>query len=141
MTAAGRRDIFILYMEANIAGMSVMGLIYVTVGLSNPPATDAAEEVNAMVATGSLLSIFPTNMLERLGIRRIGQRRLHGFGGVTTRPSGTVNLTYGGEIAGVTVIFGKDHDPAIMGLIALQSLGFNVDPVAGELTPVETLMY
>ena len=131
---------YIYIWKANIAGMSVMGLIYVTVGLSNPSETAAAEEVNAMVATESMLSIFPTNMLERLGIRQIGQRRLHGFGGPTTRPTGTVNLTYDGEIAGVTVIFGKDNDPAIMGLTALESLGFNVDPVAGELTRVETLM-
>lgn len=115
-----------------------MGLIYVTVGLSNPSETTAAEEVNAIVATESMLSIFPTNMLERLGIRQIGQRRLHGFSGPTTRPTGTVNITYDGEIAGVTVIFGKDNDPAIMGLTALESLGFNVDPDAGELTRVDT---
>lgn len=114
-----------------------MGLIYVNVGLSNPSEMGDAEEVKVMVDTGSMLSIFPTSLLERLGVPRIGQRRLYGFSGPTTRATGTANMTYGGEIAGVTVIFAEDNDPAIMGLAALGSLGFKVDPAAGELTRVD----
>ena len=117
-----------------------MGLVYVNVGLSNPPATDAAEEVNVKVDTGATLSVFPTDLLERLGIQRIGQRRLRGFGGVITRSTGNVNMSYGGETVGVTVVFGEGNDPAIMGVTALESLGFNVNPVAGELTRVDTLI-
>ena len=117
-----------------------MGFVYVNVGLSNPSETDAAAEVNVKVDTGSTLSVFPAGVLERLGVPRKAERRLRGFGGVITRSTGTVDMTYGGETAGVTVIFGEDNDPAIMGVTALESLGFNVNPVAGELTRVDTLM-
>ena len=40
----------------------------------------------------------------------------------------------------VTTIFGEEDDPAIMGVTALESLGFDVDPVAGRLKSVEMLM-
>ena len=79
-------------------------------------------------------------MLDNLGIRRTGQRRLRGFGGVITRDTGTVNIIYDGEVAGVTAAFGEAGDPTVMGVTALESLGLNVNPVAGELTRIEMLI-
>ena len=117
-----------------------MGFVHVNVGLSNPSAPGSAEEVNVLVDAGATLSVFPASLLDRLGIQRTGQRRLRGFGGVITRATGTVILTYGGEVAGVTVVFGEDGDPTVMGVTALESLGFNVNPVAGELDRVEMLI-
>ena len=117
-----------------------MGFVHVNVGLSNPAEPGTAEEVNVLVDTGATLSVFPSSLLDRLGIRRTGQRRLRGFGGVITRDTGTVILTYGGEVAGVTVVFGEDSDPTVMGVTALESLGFNVNPVAGQLDRVEMLI-
>ena len=117
-----------------------MGFVHVNVGLSNPSEPGRAEEVNVLVDTGATLSVFPSSLLDRLGIRRTGQRRLRGFGGVITRSTGAVILTYGGEVAGVTVVFGEDSDPTIMGVTALESLGFNVNPVAGGLDRVEMLI-
>ena len=117
-----------------------MGFIHVNVGLSNPSEPDMAEEVNVLVDTGATLSFFPAGLLDRLGIRRTGQRRLRGFGGIITRATGTAILTYDGEVAGVTVVFGEDRDPTIMGVTALESLGFNVNPVAGGLDRVEMLI-
>ena len=38
------------------------------------------------------------------------------------------------------MIFGEEDDPAIMGVTALESMGFDVDPVAGRLKSVEMLM-
>ena len=117
-----------------------MGFVHVNVGLSNPSEPDRAEEVNVLVDTGATLSVFPAGLLDRLGIRRTGQRRPRGFGGVITRDTGAVILTYGGEVAGVTVVFGEDSDPTVMGVTALESLGFNVNPVAGGLDRVEMLI-
>ena len=117
-----------------------MGFVHVNLGLSNPSHPDQVEAVNAMVDTGATLSVFPSALLERLGIPRLSQRRLRGSGGIITRDIGTVDMTYAGESAGVTVIFGNDNDPTVMGLTALGSLGFNVNPVAGELTRVDTLI-
>lgn len=117
-----------------------MGFVHVNIGLSNPSEPGSAEEINVLVDTGATLSVFPASLLDRLGIQRTGQRRLRGFGGVITRATGTVNLAYGGEVAGVTAVFGEDGDPTVMGVTALESLGFNVNPVAGELDRVEMLI-
>ena len=62
-----------------------MGFVHVNVRLSNPSEPDRAEEVNVLVDTGATLSVFPSGLLDRLGIRRTGQRRLRGFGGGITR--------------------------------------------------------
>ena len=117
-----------------------MGFVHVNVGLSSPSELGHSEEVRVLVDTGATLSVFPHALLENLGIPRTGQRRLRGFGGVITRDTGAVNMTLNGEIAGVTTVFGEDGDPMVLGVTALQSLGFSVDPVKGELTHVEMLI-
>ena len=117
-----------------------MGFIYVDVGVSNPSTPDVSESVRALVDTGATLSVLPASLLDGLGIPRIRKQRLRGFGGVVTRDVGTVTMHYGGSSGGVTAIFGDEDDPAIMGVTALESLGFDVDPVNGKLKRVEMLM-
>ena len=117
-----------------------VGLIHVNVTLSHPTNPDAAEEVRVLVDTGATLSVIPAELLERLGIERYNQRRLRGFGGVIVRDVGTVNLRYGDTMAGVTVVFGEETDPAVMGVTALEVLGFQIDPVGGALQPAEMLV-
>ena len=117
-----------------------MGFVHVNVGLSNPSEPGRSEEVRVLVDTGATLSVFPYVLLENLGVKRTGQRRLRGFGGVITRATGTVMMTLDGEVAGVTTVFGEDSDPTVLGVTALESLGFSVDPVKGELTRVEMLI-
>lgn len=117
-----------------------MGFIHVNVDISNPSDPDSAEEVRVLVDTGATLSVFPASLLEGMGIKRIGQSRFRGFGGVITRDVGTINLRYGDAVAGVTVVFGEENDPAIMGVTALETLGFHVNPVDGELHRVEMLI-
>ena len=117
-----------------------MGFVYVDVGVSNPSTPDVSEKVRVLVDTGATLSILPASLLERLGIRRIGKKKFRGLGGVVTREIGMVSMRYDGAVAGVTTISGEEDDPAIMGVTALESLGFDVDPVAGKLKSVEMLM-
>ena len=117
-----------------------MGFIYVDIGVSNPSTPEVSESVRALVDTGATLSILPTSLLENLGIRRIGKKKFRGLGGVVTREVGTVTMHYNGVSGAAGVIFGEEDDPAIMGVTALESMGFDVDPVAGRLKSVEMLM-
>ncbi len=121
-----------------------MGLIHVNVELSNLARDNglegSSESVRVMVDTGATLSVFPTSMLERLGIRRIGQRRFQGFGGGLVRDVGSVCLTYEGETVATTVVFGQEDDVSVLGVTALEMLGFQVDPVKGELHRVDLLI-
>ncbi len=117
-----------------------MGFIHVDVDVLNPTDSDVSERVRVMVDTGATLSILPSSVLERLGIQRISRRRFQGFGGVVTREVGAANMRYAGEVAGVTVVFGAEDDPPILGVTALEVLGFEVDPVKGRLNRVDMLI-
>ena len=108
--------------------------------MSNPSTPEASEKVRVLVDTGATLSVLPTSLLERLGIHRIGSKRFRGFGGEVTRDIGNVTMHYDGELGAAGAIFGDEDDPPIMGVTALESLGFEADPVAGKLNRVEMLL-
>ena len=117
-----------------------MGIVHVNVGLAKPFDQEPTETVRVMVDTGATISVFPAWLLDRLGIQRIGQQRFRGFGGAVIRSVGGVAMTYGDVTGVVPVAFGDDDDPAIMGVTALESLGYQVDPVRGELHRVDALL-
>ena len=117
-----------------------MGFLHIDVEVSNPASPAVSESVRVLVDSGATLSVLPAEMLERLGIRRVGRRRLQGFGGVVTRDVGTVDLRYDGIQSGVTAIFGDAGDPPIMGVTALETMGFELDPVRGRLNRVDMLI-
>ena len=117
-----------------------MGIVHVNVDIANPARPDVSESVRVLVDTGATLSILPEDMLDRLGIRRIQKRRFRGFGGTVTRDIGIVAMSYDSAESGVTVAFGAEDDPAIMGVTALETLGFEVDPVEGKLYQVDMLV-
>ena len=45
-----------------------------------------------------------------------------------------------GVVVWVTVVFGDENEPAIMGVTALETLGYDVDPTTGELKRTEMLL-
>ena len=117
-----------------------MGLIHINVTLSHPTNHDVAEEIRVLVDTGATLSVIPTDLLERLGIERISQRRLRGSGGVIVRDVGSARMCYGDVAAGVTVVFGEETAPVVLGKTSLAVLGFEIAPAGDALQPAEMLV-
>ena len=117
-----------------------MGFIHVDVEVSNPANPDVSESVRVLVDTGATLSVLPSSILDGLGIQREDTRRFLGFGGNVTRDTGIVRISYGGAAAGVSAVFGAEDDPPILGVTALEVLGYEVDPVNGKLNRVDMLM-
>ena len=117
-----------------------MGLIHVDVDVSNPANPNVSESVRVLVDTGATLSVLPSSMLDRLGIIREERRQFLGFGGTVTRDTGIVRMRYGVTSAGVFTVFGADDDPSIMGVTALEVLGYEVDPVNRRLNRVDMLL-
>ena len=116
-----------------------MGFIFATVEVSNPAEPETRLPIPALVDTGATISVLPTAFLERLNIRRIQRRRVFGFAGDAERDIGTANMRYLDAEAGVTVAFGEPNDPPIMGVTALEVLGFSADPVRGRLDRVNMI--
>ena len=117
-----------------------MGFVYVDLDIACESAPDVTETFNALVDTGATLSVFPASTLDKLGVERLGRRWFRGFGGELSRDTGVVRMRYDNSVADVTVIFGAEDDPPIMGVTALESLGYQVDPVARRLNRVDMLM-
>jgi len=51
-----------------------------------------------------------------------------------------MGFTYEGRRAVVPVVFGKLRDAQVLGVTALEALGYQLDPVTKRLKPVEFLM-
>ncbi len=115
-----------------------MGFIHVDV--SNPADPDVSESVRVLIDTGATLSVLPSSILDRMGVQRLGRRRFLGFGGVVARDTGIIQMRYEDAVAGVTAVFGAEDDPPIMGVTALEMLGYEVDPVNRKLNQVDMLM-
>lgn len=118
-----------------------MGFTYVTVRLYNPANMEKGEEARLLVDSGAIYSCLPASLLERLGLRPIRRRKLRAFGGaVMERDMGYVVIEYEENMTPIPVIFGGPEDTPILGVTALESLGYELDPITKQLKPVELLM-
>lgn len=116
-----------------------MRSIYVDVEVSNPAEPDVSESVRVMADTGTMLSVLPEDMLDRLGVQRTGRRRIRSSGRVLILDTGIVTIRYCGDFAGTTAAFGAEDVPPIIGSVAVTSLGYEVDAANGSLNRVDAL--
>lgn len=117
-----------------------MGFTYVKVTIINPVSASESD-VKLLVDTGAVLTAVPKEILESLGVKPIGKRKLRVFGGqVIERDVGAALIKYSEAQAGVTVVFAEGEDTPVLGATALEALGFQVDPITKQLKPVELLM-
>ena len=91
--------------------------------------------VEALVDTGSTYSVMPSSLLDTMGIEKEGEEEiLDAFNQVHRLPVGVVRIAHSDKVRPCLVLFGPE-DQYLLGAIALESLGYMVDPIAGELIP------
>jgi len=118
-----------------------MGFTNVKVRISNPTDLTKLRDIELLVDSGALFTAIPCTLLEELALEPIARRRLKVFGGaIVERDTGVIVIEYGAARAGVPVVFGEREDLPILGVTALESLGYQLDPVTKKLKPVELLM-
>jgi clan AA aspartic protease len=99
------------------------------------------EDIEVLVDSGAIYTSIPRNILEKLGLKPIAKQKLRLFSAeVVERDIGGVVVEYEGRRAIVPVIFGDSGDIPVLGVTALESLGYQLDPVTKKLKPVELLM-
>jgi len=118
-----------------------MGFTYVKVKLVNPASPSMFEVVELIVDTGAVYTIVPELVLERLQIQR-RERRV--FLTVNKqkikRDVGIAVVEYTDRVAGTNVVFGEKNDTPVLGVIAQEELGLEVDPVTKQLKPSALLL-
>lgn len=118
-----------------------MGFTRITVTICNANDLARCQDIEVLVDTGATASFIPAQTLRQIGVVPAGRRRFKSFDGrVVERQVGAVVFSYKGDIAGAPVIFGQGTDTPLLGVTALEALGYEVDPVSHELKPIELLM-
>lgn len=118
-----------------------MGLTEISVEIANPRDRVEWVKLKAIADTGAIFSLLPRNTLEGLGITTYREETFHlADGREITRQLGDVFLRINGKVATVPTIFGEPEDAVLLGVTALEILGFTVDPNTQKLTPTKMLL-
>jgi clan AA aspartic protease len=119
-----------------------MGLVRAVMQVANPAQPARREELELLVDTGATYSLIPAAFLARLGITPAETLEFETADGRTIRRSvGEALFFWDGRSRTCPVIFGEDTDSALLGVIALEALVLEVDPVNQQLRRARLLLY
>ena len=112
-----------------------MGAIFITIEVGDV-GREQFEPVEVMVDTGATYSQVPASLLHRLGIQAEweAQARL-ADGTITTDPEGEATFRLEGKTFFTPVTFGREGEPNLLGVVALETAMLAVDPVEQRLIP------
>ena len=112
-----------------------MGTFRVTIEIENPARPGERRTINSvLIDTGSILSWFPSELLESLGIERCARRRFRKADGtILERWAGPAFVHVEGKRATDDVVFGEPGDLVLLGARTLEGLNFRIDPATRQL--------
>ena len=114
-------------------GERKMGLTHVAVRILN---SDSTETFNAdfLVDTGAMDSMAPGSELKKIGIHPVGKRTYElASGELFDYEYGLAEMRFMDEVVATHIVFGPDDIQPLLGVIALESAGFIVDPSSQRL--------
>ena len=114
---------------------------YVEVAIRNPADSQRSWTGSFLVDTGAFDSLVPREHLEAIGLRPKGRREYTLANG--TRISleiTTADLEFEGEVVGGTIVYGERGAEPLLGVTALESGGFEVDPRNQELKRLPAIL-
>ena len=118
-----------------------MGLTNLVVRVSNPTDLKRSVELEMLVDSGAVFAIVPAPVLRRIGIRPQRRERFRlADGTAIVRRTAVAAFEYEDHVGGATVIFGEPGDACLLGALALESMGFMLDPVRRALRPLPMML-
>jgi clan AA aspartic protease len=118
-----------------------MGLTVIEIEVGNPSKPDVTEKLEFLIDSGAIYSVVPTPILERLGIKPLGQQEFRLMdGSKIVRKKGGALFKYGDRIGVADVIFGEEGDHILLGAFTLEALGLSLDPLRRELKPMPMML-
>lgn len=122
-------------------GEETMGFVVKPIEIFHPERPENRETLDLLVDTGALHSVIPGNVLEALGIRRLCRSEFEMIdGSVIARDLGVAATQWNDKRGATDVIFGELTDKPVLGVLSLEAMGLEVDPVRGELRPMQLLL-
>lgn len=111
-----------------------MGVTHVDVTVRNPGSPERTWTAPFLLDAGAFDSLVPRSCLEAIGLEPRGSREYALADGQSVALDITVaELEFEGERVGGTVVYGEEGSTPLLGVTALESGGFEVDPRAERL--------
>ncbi|HEV2972803.1 MAG TPA: hypothetical protein VGY55_22740 [Pirellulales bacterium] len=111
-----------------------MRIAQVTVAVCNPADTERRWERLFVIDTEALDCIVPGNRLREIGIEPTRERVYErADGSKVALPVGCAHFEFMGEFVPANVIFGADNADPVLGMLAIQSVGIEFDPLGQRL--------
>ena len=118
-----------------------MGATYVDVTIRNPADPRRSWTGKFLVDTGAFDSLVPRQRLKEIGLRPKGSRNyVLANGDRITLDITTADLEFRGEIVGGTIVYGDERAEPLLGVTALESGGFEVDPRNEDLKRLPAIL-
>ena len=118
-----------------------MGYIKVKAKVSNPIDRSKSIMIELLADTGAIYTAIPEDILKKLDITPHGKRKFKiASGEMMELPIGEAYIEIKGEGATSIVAFLPKESTALLGVTTLELLGLKVDPVTGELKPLELFL-
>ena len=118
-----------------------MGATYVDVTIRNPADPQRSWTGKFLVDTGAFDSLVPRQRLEDIGLRPKGSRNyVLANGDRIALDITTADLEFRGEIVGGTIVYGDEGAEPLLGVTALESGGFEVDPRNEDLKRLPAIL-
>ncbi|MDE2728495.1 MAG: clan AA aspartic protease [Gemmatimonadota bacterium] len=106
-----------------------MGTTYVNVTIRNPAEPHRSWTGKFLVDSGAYDSLVPKEHLEEIGLKPRGSRDYFLADGKPLTLEATVaEIEFEGVIVGGTIAFGPEGTEPLLGVTALESGGFEIDP-------------
>ncbi len=119
-----------------------MGFVNAKVSFEEIRQGGQRREVELLVETGALYSIVPGTLLRELGIQPVDKLEFEMANGqFIERNSGEARFFYDGRKGVSPIIFAEEGDAAVLGVVTLESLGLEVDPVRKQIRPTRLILY
>ena len=111
-----------------------MGLTKTKVTVENPADQAKRVELELIVDTGSILTWVNSPHLNSIGVKPIWQKDFKTIEGRTVRRrTGPAIIALDGSEGAIEVVFGEEGDAEVLGVTALEGLGYEVDPITRRL--------
>ena len=118
-----------------------MGVNLLEIEVGNPANPEVSEKLEFLVDSGTIYSVVPTPILERLEIRPLVDQEFRLADGTKiVRKKGIALFKYKDKIEGADVIFGEEGDSVLLGSFTLEALGLALDPLRRELKPLPMIL-
>jgi len=117
-----------------------MGHSWVEIELSNLEKTKS-KKVNALVDTGASLTVLPKKLAEELEIKLLSTEEVSTGAGIIKVERGRAWIKLKNKEDAFPIWISDVIDKVLLGVVVLESFGFEVDPTTGKLKERPLLLY